>query len=116
MGTVLIMSFNKYERRRRTNSQILLYQVNSLIFDYYRPIEKIQSFLEDFHSIQIVVVYRRFYEWLPSQYSQMRRGQWYDWHTRGKGKVPDNLVTFIAKKGLQDLFKNERYSINAYNN
>ena len=46
----------------------------------------------------------------------MRRGQWYDWHTRGKGKVPDNLVTFIAKKGLQDLFKNERYSINAYNN
>ena len=46
----------------------------------------------------------------------MRRGQWHDWQTRGKGKVPDNLVTFIAKRGIQDLFKNERYSINAYNN
>ena len=90
--------------------------ISSEQFDYYRPIEKIQSFLDDFHSIQIVVVYRRFYEWLPSQYSQMRRGQWHDWQTRGKGKVPDNLVTFIAKRGIQDLFKNERYSINAYNN
>ena len=55
--------------------------ISSEQFDYYRPIEKIQSFLDDFRSIQIVVVYRRFYEWLPSQYSQMRRGQWHGWQT-----------------------------------
>ena len=100
-------------QKAKNNSQNIV--ISSEQLDFYRPIEKIQTFFKDFNTIQVVVSYRRFFEWVPSQYSQeRRRGDWLNWYSQGN--TPDNFVTFIAKKGIQGLYKNERYSINVYNN
>lgn len=77
--------------------------------------KQIQAFFKHFDSIQIVVVYRRFSEWLASWYGQEIRRHWDDWNPSHSSSSM-NFVDFVAKKGVRGSYKNERYSINAYNN
>eukprot|EP00985_Skeletonema_marinoi_P024888 scaffold17752_cov80-Skeletonema_marinoi.AAC.4 len=99
----------KQMKKARSNSHNIL--ISSEQFDYYRPMKQIQAFFKHFDSIQIVVVYRRFSEWLASWYGQDRRNHWKDWNPSSSM----NFVDIVTKKGVRGWYKNDRYSINAYN-
>jgi len=96
-------------QKAKSNSHNIL--ISSEQFDYYRPMKQIQAFFKHFDSIQIVVVYRRFFEWLASWYGQDRRNHWKDWNPSSSM----NFVDIVTKKGVRGWYKNDRYSINAYN-
>jgi len=107
----------KQQIKRAKNHDLNLI-ISSEQFDYYRPIKELKNFFMDFNSIQILVVYRRFFEWIVSWYAQCKRTRWGEWSSRGrdKGNIDSDFVTFVTSKGVRAWYNDQRYSINAYNN
>jgi len=81
-------------------------------FDYYRPIKDIKHFFREFSSIQILVVYRRFFEWTLSYYLQSRRRDWDEWAVMEH----QNFVQFIETTNISSIYNLDRYSVSAYKN
>lgn len=78
-------------------------------FDYYRPIDRLKTFFRGFDSIQIVLVYRRFYDWLLSWYSMCHTAYW-DRYDGGYRSGATNFISFLETKGPQGFYEFSRYS------
>ncbi|KAL7447171.1 hypothetical protein ACHAXM_010539 [Skeletonema potamos] len=87
--------------------------ISSEQFDYYRPIEDIKHFFREFSSVQILVVYRRFFEWILSNYVQLRRSHWDEWY-KNKAMKRQNFVQFFESTNISSIYKLDRYSVSAY--
>ena len=89
--------------------------VSSEQFDYYMPINGLKYFFQDFSSVQVLIVYRRFFEWALSYYAQNKRRTWFEWDPK-KGE-DKNFVTFIESKNMSSYCNSyNRYSIATYKN
>lgn len=95
------------EEAKKSNNNLLL---SIEQFDYYRPIDRMKKFFRGFGSIQIILVYRRFFDWLLSWYSMCHTAYWgrYD---GGYRNGATNFVSFLETMGAKGFFEYGRYIV-----
>jgi len=114
---------HQLQKARNNSLNIVL---SSEQFDSNRPVEQIgrtwymmlESLFHDFESIHVVVVYRRFFEWILSYYAQRRRCGWNKWSSSSLGRGPrgvnTNFVTFLASIGARGFYVFDKYFVSTY--
>ena len=85
-------------------------------FDYFRKATEIKRFFHEFDDVQVILFYRRFFEWILSFYMQNKRNGWMKSWARGDSGDRKNFVTFLASKNTSSyVMKESRYTVSAYN-
>mmetsp|Transcript_18570 Transcript_18570/g.30399 ORF Transcript_18570/g.30399 Transcript_18570/m.30399 type:complete len:481 (+) Transcript_18570:119-1561(+) len=83
-------------------------------FDYFRPAKMIKRFFHEFEDVQVILFYRRFFEWGLSMFMQRKRNHWQSWD-KGGSLVHKNFVTFLASENISSYaMKESRYTISTY--
>ena len=95
------------EEAKNSNANLLL---SIEQFDYYRPIKQMKKFFRGFGSIQIVLVYRRFYDWLLSWYAMCHSGFW-DRYEGGYRNGASNFISFLETLGAKGFYEYGRYIV-----
>lgn len=88
-------------------------------FDYTRGyLTEMKHFFHEFTDVQIILTYRRFFEWSLSWYMQSKRNSWEKWlRPKKDGSRQDhkNFATFLASTNLSSYATSmTRYIINPY--
>ena len=84
-------------------------------FDYFRKAKKIKRFFHEFDDVQVILFYRRFFEWILSMYMQNKRNGWMKSWARGDSGNRKNFVTFLASRNISSyVIKEPRYTVSAY--
>lgn len=95
------------EEAKNSNANLLL---SIEQFDYYRPIKQMKKFFRGFGSIQIVLVYRRFYDWLLSWYAMCHSGFW-GRYEGGYRNGASNFISFLETLGAKGFYEYGRYIV-----